>query len=205
MQLYAITSRSLFPDSDALLACVAAWAKEDVDFVQVREKDLPVQDLMDLTREIVRQVRKSGSKTSVLLNGPAEVARTCGCDGVHLPSGLPADAIALARRPWQRSGAAPRISVSCHTSVEIEQARVSGATLALFAPVFEKSAQEETLPGQGLRALAEACQVGAPMPVFALGGVTARNAAACIRAGAAGIAGIRLFASGPWRNLLQLY
>ena len=49
------------------------------------------------------------------------------------------------------------------------------------------------MPGQGLEQLHAACIAAAPVPVYALGGVTLENAAACIAAGAAGIAGIRLF------------
>jgi thiamine-phosphate pyrophosphorylase len=62
-----------------------------------------------------------------------------------------------------------------------------GADFAVFAPVFEKGNARPA----GLEGLREACR--ASIPVLALGGVTLQNAQACLDAGAAGIAGIRLF------------
>ena len=65
----------------------------------------------------------------------------------------------------------------------------------VFAPVFEKGGQR----GVGLEALRAACRASpeaspaVTLPVLALGGVTLDNAQACLEAGAAGIAGIRLF------------
>jgi len=58
-------------------------------------------------------------------------------------------------------------------------------------------------PGTGLVVLEQACRAAAPVPVFALGGVTAENAADCLRAGAAGIAAIRLVHEPPsvWKHL----
>jgi thiamine-phosphate pyrophosphorylase len=53
--------------------------------------------------------------------------------------------------------------------------------------VFEK----KNARPQGLAKLQEACRQG--VPVLALGGVTVENAQAGMQAGAAGIAGIRLF------------
>jgi len=49
--------------------------------------------------------------------------------------------------------------------------------------------------------LREACQ--AKIPVFALGGVTVKNAAACLDAGAAGIAAIRLFQENRIDEVVQ--
>lgn len=200
MQLYAITDRRLFASREALLDRVTLWAG-GVDFIQIREKDLGVTELTALAAEIVGIIRKAGAHTRVLLNGPAEAAAEAGCAGVHLPSTAPADAIAATRHAWRDVPGAPVISISCHTVAEIECARDQGATLALFAPVFEKRLGAEIVPGQGLAALADACRMGAPMPVFALGGVTTQNAKDCLAAEAAGIAAIRLFASGDWCDL----
>ena len=79
------------------------------------------------------------------------------------------------------------VGVSCHTPPEVAQAAAEGADFTVFGPVFEKKSAQPT----GLDALREACRE--KIPVLALGGVTLENAESCIRSGAAGIAGIRLF------------
>ena len=154
------------------------------------------------------------SATRILINSRADIALASGADGVHLRSDdiSPAEVRALWRKvavhaaKAEGSGVAPApetgnrqletpshclISVACHSVSDVELARAQGADIALFAPVFEKSGA----PGVGLTALRDACRVvaGASMPVLALGGVTLANARACLQAGAAGIAAIRLF------------
>jgi thiamine-phosphate pyrophosphorylase len=201
MQLYAITDRRLFASTEALVEQAAQWAKNGVDFVQIREKDLPAADLTALAAGIVSTVRLTGGGARVLLNGSVGIAAATGCDGIHLTADLPPSAVADAGAVMSRAVADPVISVSCHTLSDIARARDQGATLAVFAPVFEKRSGAEIIPGQGLDALASACRIAGPMPVFALGGVTAANARNCVNAGASGIAAIRLFASNDWRNL----
>ncbi len=201
MQLYAITDRRLFARPEELLEQVILWAESGVGYLQIREKDLPAHALTALATQIVGTVRAAGSRTRVLLNGAAEIAAATGCDGVHLTSSIADDAIAFARAALRETLTDPVISVSCHTISEVERARDRGATLALFAPVFEKRVDAEILRGQGLAALGEACRMAAPMPVFALGGVTVSNAKDCVDAGAAGIAAIRLFVAEGWRDL----
>ncbi len=201
MQLYAITDRRLFGTPEALVEQVAEWAKSGVGFVQIREKDLSPADLTALAGEIVIAVRLTGGGARVLLNGPVGIAAATGCDGVHLTADLPASAVTDAKAVMSHAVVDPVISVSCHTLSDIARARDHGATLAVFAPVFEKRSGAEIIPGQGLDALAAACRIAGSMPVFALGGVTAANARDCLDAGAAGIAAIRLFVSNDWHNL----
>lgn len=84
----------------------------------------------------------------------------------------------------------PVTGVSCHSPEEVAQAAQAGASFAVFAPVFEKKDLPGTTPA-GLALLAQACR--ASIPVLALGGINLENAPACLKAGAAGIAAIRLF------------
>lgn len=200
MQLYAITDRQLFARPEGLIKQVALWAEGGVDFIQIREKDLTAAELAELTTRLVRTVRTVGSsRTRVLLNGPAQMAAETGCDGIHLTADHPPSTITEVKAAI--GGANPVVSVSCHTLWDIERARDHSGTLAIFAPVFEKRSGVGTIAGQGLDALSAACQLAGPMPLFALGGVNAENADVCIRAGAAGIAAIRLFVSPDWRKL----
>jgi thiamine-phosphate pyrophosphorylase len=216
MVLYAITSRVLLAESEAerserLVTLAAEWAANGVDFIQVREGDLSAAHLGRLAAEVVRAAHGRGGHTRVLINAEPQIALQLGldsgADGVHLPGGRTpeqlAGTVAKIRGGWKQTGDSPPISVSCHSVADVRAARIAGANLALFAPVFEK-----VLPGAdavactGLDALAAASRAGreeAPYPelrVLALGGVRLDNAAQCVAAGAAGIAAIRLFLDG---------
>jgi len=195
--LYYITDRSQFPgDEDSrrsrLLAAVAQAVRCGVDYIQLREKDLRARDLEILARKVV-PLRTENNKlnTGVLINTRTDVALACGANGVHLRSDdiSPADA----RRLWTNSGGGARatIGASCHTRAEVARAAEEGADFAVFGPVFEKYKPGRSTRPTGLEILHEACQE--KIPVIALGGVTLENASVCIQAGAAGIAGIRLF------------
>jgi thiamine-phosphate pyrophosphorylase len=121
-----------------------------------------------------------------------DVAIACRADGVHLRSDdiSPRDV----RNVWEaRREMQLFVAVSCHTAGEVARAASEGADLAVFAPVFEKKEIGGALPA-GLAALHDACQQN--IPVLALGGINLKNAQSCPEAGAAGIAGIRIFQEG---------
>jgi thiamine-phosphate pyrophosphorylase len=189
--LYYITDRTQFAGDEvsrrrALLAKIAEAARCGVDFIQLREKDLSTRDLETLAEDAVRMVRENSSQTHLLINSRSDVAIACHADGVHLRSHdvVPGEV----RVAWKHSGgAAPVISLSCHSPAEVARATAEAADLALFAPVFEKKGSSSA----GLTALRAACEH--PIKVLALGGVTLENAHACVEAGGAGVAGIRLF------------
>jgi thiamine-phosphate pyrophosphorylase len=194
---YYITSRNQFfglpsqigsqvarRQEDALKEKVRAAFAAGIGFVQVREKDLGGARLAALVGELARQPEKRD--TQLLVNERLDIALSSGADGVHLPSdSMP---VSDAR---QLAGSENWVGVSCHGASDVERAEREGASYALLSPVFE-TPSKPGVPPLGLDLLQDICR-SVLMPVFALGGVTRSNAEACIRSGAAGVAGIRLF------------
>jgi thiamine-phosphate pyrophosphorylase len=198
--LYYITDRTAFPGDESsrrhrLLEKIREAAIAGVDYIQLREKDLPTRDLEALAREAVKVIRgMAQTRTALLINSRTDVALAVQADGVHLRSDdisprevgviwkCGAGAPARANSPQD-----PLIAVSCHSPAEVAQAAADKATFAVFAPVFEKKHANPT----GLAALQKACE--AKIPVLALGGITLANAQSCFAAGASGVAAIRLF------------
>jgi thiamine-phosphate pyrophosphorylase len=214
--LYYITDRTQFPGDEstrrrALLAKIGEAAQAGVDYIQLREKDLSVRELEKLARDcadIIRVLRTENRElgTRLLINSRTDIALAAGADGIHLRS----DDISAetARSIWQQAAArdsalATRgsiIAVSCHATSEVMRAEADGADFVVFAPVFEKKDARE-IQAQGLDALRAPC--AARIPVLALGGVRLENAASCLAAGAAGIAGIRLFQENKIEDVVR--
>jgi thiamine-phosphate pyrophosphorylase len=207
MLLYYITDRTQFSGDEAarrsaLLAKVRECARAGVDYVQLREKDLSGRELENLAMAVAAEVRAAGRGTRLLINSRIDIAIACGADGVHLRSGDEDPNPGDARGIFASAGVPnPVVAASCHTEKEVEMAESCAANFVVFGPVFEKASAAE----RGLEQLRRICAkvsagdekteavARARLPVLALGGVTLENAAECVRAGAAGVAGIRLF------------
>ncbi len=182
-----ITDRSLLPGAPGdriatLLDCVGRAARQGATLIQLREKDLPARELFALAQAAQARLAETGGK--LLINDRLVIALAFGAGGVHLPAaGLP---VAAVRR------AAPAgflITRSCHSPAEAAAAARDGADFCLLAPIFPTPSKPGAVP-LGIEALRAAA---AHARVLALGGVTEENIAACLAAGAAGIAGIRYF------------
>ncbi len=216
MLLYYITDRTQFPghasqQRTALLARIAEAARAQLEYIQLREKDLPSRDLEQLAREALRLVRENSSATRLLINSRTDLALAAGLDGVHLTSTdlFPSEIRSIREISRRDSEALPQpfvVAASCHSVSEVRAAESHGADFVVLAPIFEKV--QAAQPGIGLNALRAASLRTKPdlrveagdnrvgIPVLALGGITLENAASCIEAGAAGLAGIRLFQQG---------
>jgi thiamine-phosphate pyrophosphorylase len=209
--LYYITDRTQFAGGEsnsirALIGKVSEAARAGVDYIQLREKNLSAKGLEKLARDVVAAARENSPITRVLINSRTDVALAAGADGVHLRSQdvSPADV----RNIWSKVEAriaaritTPIVAVSCHTVNSVEVAATQSVNFAVFAPVFGKLGAV-TAPAAGLALLAQACQQG--IPLLALGGITLENAVACLQAGAAGIAAIRLFQDNKIEDVVRV-
>ncbi len=144
----------------------------------LREKDLPAAERRDLLRALVALGHRFGA--TVTAHEDIEAVVASGADGVHLPGGGDP---AAARRHLS----AGLVGVSTHVPEEAAAQLAAGADYVTLSPIFLSASKPGYGPAVGLDALAAAAQLS-PGPVIALGGIGADNAAACLAAGARGIA-----------------
>jgi len=144
----------------------------------LREKDLPPAEQRALLAKLVALGRDFAATVTVHDDIVAAIA--AGAGGVHLPGGSDPKA-ARARLPGKLIG------VSAHSATEAAALIAAGADYVTVSPVFLTDSKPGYGPALGLEGLAEAA-ARAKGPVIALAGITPDNAAACIKAGAAGIA-----------------
>jgi thiamine-phosphate pyrophosphorylase len=167
-----------------------------VDWLQIREKDLCARELATLTQEaLLRSAIHSQGKSvlsRILVNDRLDVALAERADGVHLgENGLPVNEVArlvethVPRRDF-------RVGVSCHSLEAARSVASGGASYLFFGPVFATPSKAAFGLPQGEERLAEVCRA-VSLPVLAIGGITLENAGACLAAGAAGLAAVRLF------------
>lgn len=181
---YPITSgRTTIPD---ILRFLQNVVTAQLPLVQIREKSLAALELYELTVRAAEITR--GSKTRLLVNDRVDIALAAGADGVHLTSrSLPADVVR------NISGPDFLIGVSTHSLAEARVAQAAGADFVVFGPVFDTASKRAFGEPQGLDKLHDVTKALGDFPVLAIGGVTRENLAACVDAGASGIAGISLF------------
>lgn len=165
----------------SLLDLFVRAARGGARYLQLRDPGASDADLVELARSLRTRIDAEGLEAEILVNDRCDIALAAGAAGVQLKStGLPTAAA--------RSIGRGRLLIgrSTHTIEEVRRAGAEGVDFILFGPVFASPGKEP----QGLDALRKAC-AAAEVPVFALGGVEPRNAGACVRAGAAGLAVVR--------------
>jgi thiamine-phosphate pyrophosphorylase len=188
---YVTDRRGLASCSD-LPDRVALAAVAGVDWIQIRERDLPAHELLAVVRLAVDAAGKSDSHPRILVNDRLDVALAAGAAGVHLgEQSVPVATVNASRA----RGVIPNgflIGASCHSLDAARAAERDGADYIFFGPVFATPSKAEFGAPQGISRLAEVSRT-LKIPVLAIGGVNEENAADCFAAGAAGIAAIRMF------------
>ena len=167
----------------AIVSTAAAGLKaaSKATILQLRDPEATVRRL---EAEAVRLV--SRSRVPVLISSRCDVAIACGAAGVNLPE---RDLPVTAARSLLGERLVGRSVDSLEEAMRAEQ---DGADFVIFGPVWSTPSHPDSRPVgiEGLATLARRVRI----PVLAVGGVTSERIRACLDAGAAGYAAIRLFA-----------
>ena len=152
--------------------------------IQIREKQLNTRQLLALALKARTYNLPEG--TLLMVNERVDVALAAALDGVHLPE--------KACSPDTLRPFAQKILFGCsvHSRESLDIAEKSGSDYVLFSPVFDTPSKRKYGNPQGLEKLREICR-STTLPVFALGGITPKNAPYCMAEGAYGIAALSIF------------
>jgi thiamine-phosphate pyrophosphorylase len=147
--------------------------------VQWRLKNTPRVDVVERGRTTRSLCARHG--ITFVVNDDIEAALMLGADGVHL--GRTDEGAERAREHGLLLGL---------SATNLDEARVadSEADYIGVGPIWETPSKADADPAIGLAGLREICEA-TTVPVVAIGGIDATNAAECIRAGAVGVAVVR--------------
>ena len=179
----------------ALVEIVRAAARAGVHLIQLREPALEDRELATLAGECVNAVR--GTRTRIVVNDRLDVALAARAHGVHLKGGsFPA--------PRARAITADGFLIgrSVHSVMEAKRASADNAIdYLMFGTVFASGSKPGLEPA-GPATLAAAARA-VNVPLLAVGGITADNAALVAQAGADGLAAIGLFSGPPAESFAE--
>ena len=163
------------------------------DTVQFRQKTGTVPDWLAGLAPTVAACRRAG--VPCVVNDRLDLALAADADGVHLgETDLP---VASARRVADTHPGPTRLVGATATTVEAARlAEAAGADYVGFGPVFATASKANPASVKGLRGLAEAC-AAVQIPVVAIAGLTPERVAACLDAGAWGVAVMSAVTTAP--------
>lgn len=179
LRLYLVTDDSLCRGRP-LTDVVAQAVQGGVTCVQLREKQLPTRDFV--ARAIALKSLLAPLGIPLVINDRLDVALACEADGVHLgQSDMSAD---IARRLLP-----PHVFIgwSVETAQDVARAAALPVDYLGVSPVFATPTKTDTHIPWGLEGLRQV-RAQTRLPLVAIGGIHAGNAADVVQAGADGLA-----------------
>ena len=181
-KLYLVTNSDKFDSDDAFLDAVASALKGGVDILQLREKTMPANKIIELGKKI--KLLCAEYNATFIVNDRVDIAAILEADGVHL--GQDDMDVASARKILGNNAI---IGVSTHAPEQAQKAVQDGADYIGMGPVFTTP----TKPGRksvGLEYVEWVSQ-NIDIPAFAIGGIDLNNVNEVIKHGAKRIAVVR--------------
>ncbi|HEX8538014.1 MAG TPA: thiamine phosphate synthase [Cystobacter sp.] len=178
LSVYLVTDRLLSRGREVVDVVLAA-VRGGVTLVQLRDKDVPARETLALGRVLLERLRPLG--VPLIVNDRVDLALALGADGVHVGQGdLPPE---VARRLL---GPDALVGLSITGAEDLHTLDPAVVDYAGVGPIFPTGSKADATPALGLKELARLRRL-LPVPVVAIGGICAANAAAVISAGADGV------------------
>lgn len=176
--LYLVTSQALSRGRTTLEIVDAALAG-GVRLIQLREKEMPMPDFLQLAEQIRARTTQEGAL--LIINDRVDVALAVDADGVHL--GQADFPIAAARR------LAPDliIGASTHSPAEAQAAERAGASYINIGPLFPTQTKQTSGEFLGLEGLGKIAR-RVTIPWTVMGGIKQEHIPDLLKAGARTIA-----------------
>ncbi len=181
-KLYLVTNSDKFETEDLFLDAVASALKGGVDILQLREKNMPANKILELGKKVKLLCAEYGA--TFIVNDRVDIAYVLEADGVHL--GQDDMDVESARKILGNNAI---IGISTHAPEQAQKAVNDGADYIGMGPVFTTP----TKPGRPSVGLEYAKWVSENIKIsaFAIGGIDLTNVQDVINAGAKKIAVVR--------------
>ena len=177
-QLYGILDLSYVDNSDAVPAA-EGMIEGGVDLIQLRGKERPIEELVDLASTLHELTVRSS--TPLIVNDYVEIAIRVPVEGVHV--GQDDDAVAAVRRRVDRE---ILVGKSTHSIDQALAGQREGADYLGFGPIFATPTKPDYQP-IGLKEI-EDVHRDVVLPIFCIGGIKIDNLKDVITAGARRVA-----------------
>ena len=168
------------PHGEDPSALLDAALRGGVDVVQLRDKDLPDDELVRASEPFRRACDAYGAL--FVLNDRPDLVEACGADGVHVGQADASVAEALAT-------VGPDCIVGLSIETEAQLDAIAGADYLGVGAVFATPTKTDSVAA-GLE-LVRATAARVSVPWFAIGGIELANVAEVVAAGAPGVAVVR--------------
>ena len=186
--LYAILDRSVVSGGRDLPALLEAVLAGGCRLVQLREKTMPMSELLPLARRLAHRCREMGAL--LVVNDRADLALAADASGLHVgQDDLPAKDARRLLRPEMILG------VSTHDEEQARRAVSDGADYVAVGSIFPTGSKAgfQLVGPQLMRRV----RTIVPVPLVGIGGITADNAPEVLAAGADGVAVISAICAAP--------
>ncbi len=166
MLLYAVTNSSWTNEKDTLLIQIENALKGGVTFVQLREKNMELFELIELGKKV--KILCDRYEVPFVIDDNIEAAMLCGADGVHIGQN---DMKTLQAR--ELLGKDKIVGVTAKTVKQALIAQKEGASYIGTGAAFSTTTKRDTyvIPHSDIKEIVQAVNI----PVIAIGGINEEN------------------------------